>query len=439
MDVIIIGAGAAGLAAARELAGTRLSVAVLEARDRIGGRCWTRQEPGIAMPIEYGAEFIHGRPPVTMSLLRRFGVEAVARSGTRWFVKLGSLRPRDREAFLDQICRAMLKARPPRKDISFARYLETRLGEHLSADARIMAERMVEGYDAADLDQVSAQAIVREWTSESTGAEVNFRPRGGYGALLGALAAEAVERGVHLRTQSIVRRVKWARGRVDVEGTFLGRPFQMRAARAIVTLPLGVLQLPQTVLGSVRFTPSLGAKRAAFERLASGPALKVILRFRSAFWEKLERGRYRNAGFFQSPQAPFPTFWTAAPLRSPALVAWAGGPRARRYADADADQIVRPALASLRTLFGAGVDIEGELAGAYCHNWQSDPFARGAYSYARVGGMSARKALAAPLLGTLYFAGEAADYAGETGTVAGALQSGICAARALLAAQVRKR
>ena len=70
-------------------------------------------------------------------------------------------------------------------------------------------------------------------------------------------------------------------------------------------------------------------------------------------------------------------------------------------------------------------DIEGELGAAYVHDWQSDPYARGAYSYVTVGGMSARKALAAPFEDTLYFAGEAADYEGETGTVAGnRLQSG---------------
>src|SRR5688572_18694243 len=88
MDVIVIGAGAAGLAAARELARAGLTVSLLEARDRIGGRCWTRCEPGLAMPIEYGAEFIHGRPQATFALLREFGLGAAKRSGTRWYVRL---------------------------------------------------------------------------------------------------------------------------------------------------------------------------------------------------------------------------------------------------------------------------------------------------------------------------------------------------------------
>jgi len=93
--------------------------------------------------------------------------------------------------------------------------------------------------------------------------------------------------------------------------------------------------------------------------------------------------------------------------------------------------VIRLALASAGKLFGAA-EVEAEFEGGYTHDWQSDPYARGAYSYAKVGGQGARKTLAEPLLDTLFFAGEAADDRGETATVAGALQSGACAARALL-------
>lgn len=438
MDVIIIGAGAAGLAAAHELERSRLSVLVLEARDRIGGRCWTRQEPGLGMPIEYGAEFIHGRPAATFSLLRSFRIDAVERTGTRWFVKRGEIRPSDRHQVFAQICRAMTAAGTPRKDIAFAEYLDHHLGKRLSADARSLAQRMVEGYDAADPDRVSARSIVAEWTGESTGNDVTFRPRGGYGAVLGSLAS-GFGSGTRLRLQCVVRSVKWERGRVEVAGAFLGQPFRERAARAIVTLPLGILQLASTAPGAVRFTPSLKEKRPALAALASGPALKVILRFRSAFWESLEQGRYRDAGFLQAPEAAFPTFWTAFPMRSPVLVAWAGGPKARRISGAEAPVIIRHALDSLRSLFGAAADIDGELTGAYVHNWQRDPYACGAYSYVKVGGAGARKTLAGSVQDTLYFAGEATDYEGETGTVAGALQSGVRAAREVLGAIPKAR
>ncbi len=240
-----------------------------------------------------------------------------------------------------------------------------------------------------------------------------------------------------MRLQCVLRAVKWRRGRVEVEGTFLGRPFREEAARSIVTLPLGVLKLPVHAPGAVRFSPALTAKRAALAALASGPALKVILKFRRPFWQEIERGRYRDAGFFQAPEAAFPTFWTAYPQRAPMLVAWAGGPHARRLSDHAADDLVEQAVCSARSLFAGTPGFENELEAAYVHDWQRDPYARGAYSYLRVGGAGARKALARTLEGTLYFAGEAADYEGETGTVAGALQSGARAAQELLAAARR--
>jgi monoamine oxidase len=156
------------------------------------------------------------------------------------------------------------------------------------------------------------------------------------------------------------------------------------------------------------------------------------MRFRSAFWEEVDDGRYCNAGFFQSADAAFPTFWTMLPLRVPLLIAWAGGPRAARMAAMDTPAKVRQAVASLHGFFGGRVDVESQLEAAWLHDWQQDPHARGAYSSVKVGGGNARKALAAPLKNTLFFAGEAADYEGEAGTVAGALQSGVRAARELL-------
>jgi monoamine oxidase len=121
-------------------------------------------------------------------------------------------------------------------------------------------------------------------------------------------------------------------------------------------------------------------------------------------------------------------------VRAPLLVAWAGGPRAQRLScGADAQNIVGQALATLESMFGKRCNVEGELEAAYYHDWQQDPFARGAYSYVTVGGGDARRLLAAPIADTLFFAGEATDTEGETATVTGALQSGTRAARELLA------
>jgi monoamine oxidase len=118
-------------------------------------------------------------------------------------------------------------------------------------------------------------------------------------------------------------------------------------------------------------------------------------------------------------------------VRVPVLVAWAGGPNAMRLCDARHDQIIRIALGNIARVFGTEVCAR-QLRAVRLHHWQQDPHARGAYTYAVVGGDAARDALASPVQNTLYFAGEATDTSGEAGTVAGALHSGQRAARELL-------
>jgi monoamine oxidase len=430
VDTLIIGAGAAGLAAAAELARAGRSALVLEARGRIGGRVWTLKEPGLTVPVELGAEFIHGRPAATFTLLKRAGIAAIPRAGSGWYVERGRLQHTG-EIFAE--IRAALRATgAPKPDVSFETFLNREL-RHLSERARTFARMRVQGYDAADPARASARMIVEEWTGEDEATTTtNSRPRGGYGALLSWLAGSLEGSTVRIQLQTVVRSVKWQRGTVEVEGDFRGRPFQASAARAIVTLPLGVLQHVSSAPGAVRFSPVLDQKRQALQGLAPSPVLKVALRFRDAFWEQAGRGRYRDAVFFRSPGAAIPSFWTARPTRAPLLIAWAGGPKAMRLTGTGAPHIIRQAVTSLKSVFGAGAG-KG-LAAAWVHDWQEDPYARGAYSYVTVGGAGARKALAAPLRGTLFFAGEAADFEGEHGTVAGALQSGRRAA-ALIAAR----
>jgi monoamine oxidase len=430
-EVLIIGAGAAGLAAASALAGSGRRVLVLEARDRIGGRIWTQQLPDLAAPVEYGAEFIHGHAQATMAILRK-GVKAVVESvDTHFRLRDGELAVRN--DLFHEVQRALCASRDlEQKDLSFDTFLEQTQG--LSAEARQYARMMAEGFDAADTQQASARAIVAEWTAGMMDDDApQARPQGGYDALLATLAGALRGAEVALRLQSIVRLVRWSKGSVEVEGTFIGAPFRARARCAIITLPLGVLQQSPDAAEGVRFSPALTEKRAALQGLASGPVIKLMLRFGRAFWDELQGGRYRNATFFHAPEADFPTFWTQLPLRAPLLVAWAGGPKAARLSCEPPQELVARALSTLRAMFGAGCQPEEALEGSYYHNWQRDPFARGAYSYVTVGAMQARHLLAAPLEATLFFAGEATDTEGETATVTGALQSGIRAAREALA------
>ena len=403
-EVIVIGAGAAGLAAAAALARAGREVLLLEARSRIGGRCLTLRHPSLEAPIELGAEFIHGRPAATAALLRKTGTKAVESTRTQrmlWHGRLVSV-----DAF--SAARTAMQDFHETRDLSFHAFLSRK---SLPPLTRTLATMMVQGFDAADPRKVSARDIAGEWGAEAIGAS-QARPRGGYGPLLEKLA----DGGARLQLQTVVREVRWRRGRVEVAGTFQGQPFRARAKRAIVTLPLGVLQS-----GAVRFVPSLTQKHDALEKLASGPVIRVAMVFHSRFWNP-------KVAFYHAPQAPFPTFWTPLPMRVPLLTAWAGGPKAARLAGRGSQALVHLALQTVQSV----LQPESDLAAAYVQNWRADPYARGGYSYVEVNGEGAREQLAAPLAQTLFFAGEATNTQGESGTVGGALQSGERAAREVL-------
>jgi monoamine oxidase len=398
-DVIVVGAGAAGLAAASELARAGRAVLVVEARDRVGGRCLTRRLPGVPAPVELGAEFIHGRPQVTMNLLKRAGTPAVDSTRTQRVAFDGELLDANIFAQAQRLARRKLEG----KDVSFRTFLKR---QRLPRLTRTLATMMVQGFDAADPGVVSAREIVEEWSGGGLGVS-QPRPQGGYGPLLEFLAGEST---VQLNT--LVRAIRWKASSVEVRGTFRGERWSAWAPRAIVTVPIGVL-------------PSLvKEKRDVLARLESGPVVRVALAFREAFWEK----RHPGVAFFHSPEAPFPTFWTPLPMHAPLLTCWAGGPKASRLTGSSEKTLLKHALASVRSVLG-NID---EPRAYLMHDWQADPFARGGYSYVKVGGTGAREKLAEPLDETLYFAGEATDTE-QSGTVGGALASGMRAAKEILA------
>ena len=409
----MIGAGAAGLAAAAELASAGRRVVILEARERIGGRCWTHRLPGVSAPVELGAEFIHGRPESTLRLLKRADIATLDSVRSSLYAAGGKLVPIEPFAEAARAVRGAVL----HEDISFATFLARR---RLAERTRTFARLMVQGFDAADPARVSAQSIVEEWGGGASIGSSQPRPASGYGPMLERLAAEALARGAQLRLQAVVRRVRWQPGAVHVEGEFLGERFVHTARRAIVTLPLGVLQA-----GAVRFEPALREKRKALAQLASGPVVKAALRFAHPFWEKLSPG----TAFFHSPRASFPTFWTPLPARVPLLIGWAGGPKAERLGRLSEPKLIQEALSGVRGLFGKVPPVHAALV----HDWRRDPFAHGAYSYVLVGGRGARETLASPIADTLFFAGEATD-ADDSGTVGGALASGERAARQVLEA-----
>lgn len=427
LDVVVLGAGVAGLTAASRLARAGSSVLLLEARDRIGGRVLTLNEPSLPFPVELGAEFIHGRAPATFELLSAGGLRAIDTAGERITVHTGVAHPRTN--LLPDLKRLMQRADAlGERDMSVAAFLEREATDPTLEAARDQARMMVEGFDAADPSLASVRAIAHEWAAMQS---QQYRPAGGYGRLLRVLARSLDARGVQLRLQTRVEAVQWQHDHVTVAASSCAGPVRVSARCALVTLPLSVLKLEPPAIGAVRFDPPLDSKRSALAGLELGPVLKVILRFRQAFWETLHAGRYEGVGFLHGPQCPFPTVWTQLPQRMPILSAWMGGPRAARLRGAASGEVIHQALESVRTLLGVGPEISDELCAAYLHDWQQDPYARGAYSYVKVGGLEAADALARPLGGSLFFAGEATSKV-DPGTVEAALQSGHRAALEIL-------
>lgn len=426
-DVIVIGAGAAGLAAARSLAGRSLQVILLEARDRMGGRAWSQASARAGVAAELGAEFIHGPAVETMALLRDAGTGPIDTGGESWkCVGDGDLRRDDRE--FTAAAGIFEAAQKLHADESVDRFLQRFHDSDEKREAADAARAFVEGFDAADPAIASARSIADEWRA---GVDVaSARPLGGYQPMVEHLRNACDATGVLSCLSTVVRRVSWRRGSVAVDTqSGFGELRTIRARAAIVTLPVGVLRHggDETV---VVFDPDLPkSKRDALQSIEMGHAVKVALWFRTAFWERVRDGRYRDCAYFRCERQPFPTYWTQLPVRSELIVAWAGGPKASALSGASREERIAYALNGFASLFGESTLVRKEFEGAVTHDWSRDPFARGAYSYVVVGGGHARAALASPVDQTLFFAGEATSNDGQGGTVNGALETGERAAR----------
>jgi monoamine oxidase len=250
---------------------------------------------------------------------------------------------------------------------------------------------------------------------------------------------------VTLRLNTIVSRVEWRPGAVTAYArTVTGQrlpPF--RARTLVLTVPLGVLKAAPAQAGAIAFVPPLSSKRRPLALLEAGHVCKVALRFRDRFWEEkrflAERMPPRPAGvegapinFWHDGRLAFPTWWTAAPRHAPVLTAWAGGPRAESLLGRPEGELIGRSLVALAAVMRLSrATLEARLESWLTHDWRADPYSRGAYSYAAVGGESAAEALARPVEGTLFFAGEATE-AEEGGTVQAALASGQRVARQMM-------
>jgi monoamine oxidase len=427
----VIGAGAAGLAAARELGRRSVRTIVLEARERIGGRVLTLPTARAIVPAELGAEFIHGPAAETKALLREIGTAAIETGGEGW-VRDGNGVLQAEERDFGSSAGIFDRVRSFPHDESVAAFLARFAGDPAMRRTVADALSFAEGFDAVDPEIASARGIADEWGSgvDATSA----RPLGGYPQVFEQLRAACVAAGVRIELSTAVRRVSWTPGAVIVESQNAGETCSMRARAAIVTLPSGVLQ-HRGDASAVTFEPDLPpAKRDALRHVPMGDVVKVVLEFRTAFWEHVQEGRYRDASFFRCRSGAFPAYWLQFPVHSEIVCAWAGGPRATAMRELSEAERIERALHGFGALLGEPSLARAEFVRGLTHDWIADPFARGAYTYVAVGGGDARLVLAAPVDGTLFFAGEAMSNDGQGGTVNGALETGERAAREAAAA-----
>jgi monoamine oxidase len=383
-DVVIVGAGVAGLAAGARLFTAGLRVTILEARDRIGGRILTAVAPDVPVAIELGAEFMHARFDAG-----RLAVEDVPEER-----KMGKVL----ERFLRDVEKHRDAGSVGERIERFDRFEAT-------ADDRALVRAYVEGFHAANPERFSPRAFLEE---ESSSRDVMARIPAGYVGI-----AQHLDRGL-VRHGVVVRLIHHGPKGVRLE-TSAG---DVEARAVIVTVPLPILQ-------ELVFDPPLPRHTEAARSLAMGNVARVVLQFDQRRWPE-------ELGFFHALEMPFPTFWTSRPRESGLIVAWAGGPAADRLLTEDRGRRVEHALASLERALGERArvgSIAAHLVDAHHHDWRADPFARGAYSWVPTGAEDAKHVLANGYEDTIFFAGEAVHVGAGTGTVHGAIESGERAAR----------
>ena len=414
--IVIVGAGAAGLMAGRELARAGKRVTILEARERCGGRIHPLPAAEFGYPADGGAEFVHGEAPVTHALLGEAGLSLQEIEGTLWRFD-GAIFSREdphdpHEAELHAVLGDL------KDDLTVADFLRRHFAGPEYDRLRYSIERMVEGYDAADPERASTLALREEWMDG--GLHRQARINGGYGALIDFLAAECRRHGVTIRLGCVVSAIEEEGGAVVVRGA--GGDVH-RCDRAILTVPLPLLR-------EIALPASVRAKAAAADDIGFGNVVKILLRFARPWWR--ERGPDLADMTFLLSDQTIPVWWTRYPEQHPVLTGWFGGPRTAELQGLDPQALIEAGLGSLAAVFDLSRDeVARDLVAAAAINWGHDRFARGAYSWATPRTRAAQTMLARAD-GAVLFSGEALYRGRDMGTVEAALASGLETAGTIL-------
>ncbi len=439
-DVIVIGAGIAGLAAFKRLHQGGLNVLVLEARDRLGGRIHTIRPEGLRYPVELGAEFVHGRFPGFWESLDASGVRLNDTCVNHWTSVNGVLKPEEDyykliDGFFAELDKEANQSEQDMSVAAFAAVLEQR--DPSMAAACQAGMEFVENYLAAPRAEVGIKFLAKgEAAAQTIGTEA-LQVLDGYDNVLATFlndSGENLHSKVHLNT--VVKAIDWQVGGVQVTASAADEAQDVlySARQVIVSVPLGVLQIEPPAPGAITFRPALVQKQKAIASLRMGKIERVVAIFASRFWEDLKDGSeaFPEFGFIHCAEAPIAHWWSQYPVRSPILVGWVSAVSSVVLPE-DPDLLRECVVKSLAVLFGEKRDfIEGQLVDCYYHDWGRDPYARGAYCYHATGTADLVQDLAQSVEDTLYFAGEATEDSGFTGTVHGAMKTGLRAAEQVL-------
>ena len=410
-DCIIIGAGAAGLMAARELVNEGVSVCVVEAQSIAGGRILTINEPGFQHPVEAGAEFVHGKLPLTLKLLTEAKIDYQVIKGEMINVRHKNwLNIEQRDEHWSQFMRQVSKQK---EDITLELFLDQYFPSPEFDTLRHAVQGFAEGFDLADISKVSTSHIQSEWTHED---DRQFRIPGGYGELINWLESECLKGNAEIFFNTRINKIEYSKNPVTIHST---DQRQFSASAAIITVPLGILQSKE-----ISFEPQLQSHGEAIKQLEFGTVIKFLFQFDSPFWED----QNKNAAFFLSDEI-IPTWWTQSPVKSNLLTGWIGGPGAFERSSDSEETLLSTAIQSIANIFSLSNEIiRTKLTHYRIFSWQNLPNIRGGYSYNNVYSSAAKKILAMPVDSALFFAGEAMDEGESIGTVESALESGVSVA-----------